>query len=103
MTAIRGMSSWQVWSLLKVSRYWRTYLNKMLPFRHTMGLRKRVDLSKIELKALDCECTHVDMHTHTRFSFDSNALIQNIIKRLRKYRFGIAVTDHDVIGGVKAM
>lgn len=40
-----------------------------------------------------------DLHVHSEYSFDSNTPIKDIIKAAAKSLDGIAITDHDSIGG----
>lgn len=42
--------------------------------------------------------TLVDMHIHTRYS-DGSASISGILKRAKKLGIGVAITDHNEIGG----
>ena len=63
-------------------------------------VRRRVEFHKIKLQNdIDHDYTYADMHFHTKYSFDSSALFSNIVKKCRKYGFGLAATDHDVIKG----
>jgi len=50
----------------------------------------------LELNSLGYNC--VDMHTHSRFS-DTTTRLHFIQKKMQKYSFGIALTDHNEIQG----
>jgi PHP family Zn ribbon phosphoesterase len=60
--------------------------------------------SRIELKKPDVNeilrqgFTPVDMHVHTQYS-DAKTKIESILKKAKKKRIGIAVTDHNEING----
>ncbi len=44
--------------------------------------------------------TAIDMHVHTRFS-DSYTRVRKLIKKARKLKIGLAITDHNEIAGVE--
>ena len=41
----------------------------------------------------------VDMHTHTKYS-DTLTRVKSLLKVAKKRRVGVAITDHNAIGGV---
>lgn len=43
--------------------------------------------------------TYVDMHYHTKYSMDTSTRVRFIAKRAKMLGCGIAITDHNVIGG----
>ncbi|HLD05025.1 MAG TPA: PHP-associated domain-containing protein [Candidatus Nanoarchaeia archaeon] len=51
---------------------------------------KKLDLS---------DCTLVDMHFHSKYSYDSRSTIAKILSRAKKLRVGVAITDHNQIQG----
>lgn len=53
-----------------------------------------------KLSELQQDYTLVDMHVHTKFS-DSHVSPLSIINKCKKYGFGVAITDHNTIEGVK--
>jgi len=44
--------------------------------------------------------TAADMHFHTEFSMDGISKVNNVLKRCRKLNTGVAIADHNEIGGV---
>lgn len=58
----------------------------------------RVIFQKPELPVLTNAYTVVDLHFHSRYSDGSNA-IDAIARRAKKLGIGIAITDHNAIGG----
>jgi len=62
----------------------------------------RVVFERPALKALADSYTVVDLHFHSRYSDGFNP-IDAIAKRARKLGIGIAVTDHNAIGGAVEM
>lgn len=58
----------------------------------------RVHFARPDLERLRNTCAVVDMHVHSRYSDGFND-IPAIAERVRKLRIGIAVTDHNAIGG----
>jgi predicted metal-dependent phosphoesterase TrpH len=62
----------------------------------------RVNFQLPDIKALKASATVVDMHFHSRYSDGSND-IPSIAARVRKLGIGIAITDHNAIGGALEM
>ncbi len=62
----------------------------------------RVHFAPPDLNLLKNSATVVDMHFHSRYSDGSND-IPSIARRVRKLGIGIAVTDHNAIGGALEM
>jgi len=62
-----------------------------------------VQFRKIDHESLAREQTLVDMHLHTKYSFDCATKPAAIIKMARKRHIGVAITDHNEIKGVKAV
>ncbi len=66
-----------------------------------MLIKARVTLKKPNINELSRQgFTLVDMHVHSRFS-DTYTKIKKIIERAEKKGIGVAVTDHNAIGGSK--
>lgn len=62
----------------------------------------RVHFARPDLASLKASATVVDMHFHSRYSDGFND-IEAIAGRVRKMGIGIAVTDHNAIGGALEM
>lgn len=58
----------------------------------------RILFEKPDLEALRQRHTIVDMHFHTRYSDGMNS-VRQISERCRQLKIGVAVTDHNAIGG----
>lgn len=64
-----------------------------------MLLQARIDLKKPDVPALLRKgCTLFDMHFHTKYS-DGITKPESIIKKAKKLRINLAITDHNVIEG----
>lgn len=62
----------------------------------------RVYFQKPEINLLRQEFMLVDMHFHSKFSFDSSTPVDAIVKRAQELGVHVALTDHNAIGGVLA-
>jgi predicted metal-dependent phosphoesterase TrpH len=60
-------------------------------------------LRKTELHEKNDQALHIDFHVHSKYSYDSLLLPQDLIKLARKKGLDcIAITDHDsIVGGLK--
>jgi len=64
-------------------------------------LNSRIDFLKPDHRALADQGYHpVDMHIHTRYS-DSYTHVGHLLRKARKKGFGVAITDHNEVKGVK--
>lgn len=62
----------------------------------------RVVFERPPLPELNKEYTVVDLHFHTRFS-DGSATPRELARKARKLGIGVAVTDHNAVGGALEM
>ncbi|MBN2141780.1 PHP domain-containing protein [Candidatus Woesearchaeota archaeon] len=60
---------------------------------------QRVFFQDKALEELKRDHLFIDMHTHTKYSHDSNAKVSAVLKQAKKLGIGIAVTDHMQIQG----
>lgn len=58
-------------------------------------LRQRPDFSNLKRQGY----VAVDMHLHSEYSVDCSTKVKDIVRKAKKNGFGIAITDHDEIGG----
>jgi predicted metal-dependent phosphoesterase TrpH len=63
-----------------------------------MNNTDRIGFEKPNLPELTKYCTVVDMHFHTHYS-DGFSAVEEIANRVRELGIGIAITDHNEIGG----
>ncbi len=56
---------------------------------------KQPDIGSLKKEGYVC----FDMHIHSEYSSDCNSKIKSIIKRAKELGIGIAITDHNEIGG----
>lgn len=62
--------------------------------------RKKQGMIRGKPKKLDLrDCTLVDMHFHSKYSYDSRSDISKILKRCSKLKVGVAITDHNQVQG----
>jgi predicted metal-dependent phosphoesterase TrpH len=62
----------------------------------------RVYFQKPNIPTLSKQFMLVDMHFHSKFSFDSSTPVEAIVKRAQELGVRVALTDHNSIGGVLA-
>jgi predicted metal-dependent phosphoesterase TrpH len=62
----------------------------------------RVYFQKPDVEKLRHERMLVDMHFHSRYSYDSSTSVESIIKRAKELGVSVVLTDHNAIGGVLA-
>ncbi len=57
-------------------------------------------LIRVKPKKLDLsDCTLVDMHFHSKYSYDSRSDVGKILKKCKKLGVGVAITDHNQVQG----
>lgn len=62
----------------------------------------RVYFTKPDIETLRKDYMLVDMHFHSRHSFDSSTPVDSIIRRAQELGVHVALTDHNTIAGVLA-
>lgn len=63
---------------------------------------RRVHFERPDLAVLRKEHMVVDMHFHTKYSYDSSNQIDAIVRRARSLKVQVAITDHNTAAGALA-